>query len=43
MGKLAERYTDAVRSGVYRVADVAVPRPAAGEARALLLETSAAR
>ncbi len=41
MGKLAERYTDAARSGVYRVTDAAVPRAAAAEARALLVETSA--
>ena len=42
MGKLAERYSDATRSGVYRVADASVPRAAAEEAEALLLETSAA-
>jgi len=32
MGRLAERYRDANRSGVYRVSDAAVPRAAAAEA-----------
>jgi len=36
MGHLALRYLDASRSGVYRVADAAVPRKAAGEAGAIL-------
>ena len=43
MGKLAERYTDAARSGVYCVRDARIPRTAAGEAGALLLEIAAAR
>lgn len=43
MGKLAERYTDAARSGVYCVRDAAIPRAAAVEAGALLLELAAAR
>jgi len=43
MGKLAERYTDAARSGVYRVRDAGVPRTAALEAGALLLEIGATR
>lgn len=38
MGKLAERYTDAARSGVYRVRDAAIPRAAALEAGALLTD-----
>lgn len=36
MGHLALRYRDASRSGVYRVADAAVPRKAAGEAGSIL-------
>ena len=36
MGHLALRYRDASRSGVYRVADAAVPRKAADEAGAIL-------
>ena len=43
MGKLAERYGDASRSGLYRVRDAAIPRTAAAEAGALLLEVTAAR
>lgn len=42
MGKLAERYGDAARSGVYRVRDTAVPRAAAAEAGIRTLEASAA-
>lgn len=42
MGKLAERYGDAARSGLYRVRDGAIPRAAAAEADALLLEFGAA-
>ena len=42
MGKLAERYGDAARSGVYRVRDAAVPRAAAAEAGIRALEASAA-
>ena len=38
MGKLAERYGDAARSGVYRVGDAAIPRAAAREAGAVLVE-----
>jgi hypothetical protein len=34
MGRLAERFQDASRSGVYRVSDGAVPRRAAREAGA---------
>lgn len=41
MGKLAERYGDAARSGVYRVRDARVPLAAAAEAQARLLELSA--
>ena len=41
MGKLAERYGDAARSGVYRVRDARVPRAAAVEAGALLIEIGA--
>lgn len=41
MGKLAERFTDANRSGVYRVRAPGVPRAAAGEARARLIEMAA--
>jgi hypothetical protein len=36
MGKLAERYVDAARSGVYRVASAAIPVHAAAEANARL-------
>ena len=43
MGKLAERYGDAARSGVYRVRDAGIPRAAALEADALLLELAAAQ
>jgi hypothetical protein len=43
MGKLAERYGDAARSGVYRVSDAGIPRAAAAEAGALLVEIAAAR
>ena len=43
MGKLAERYGDAARSGVYRVRDAGVPRAAAAEAGALLIEIGATR
>ncbi len=43
MGKLAERYTDAARSGMYCVRDAAIPRAAAAEAGALLIELDAAR
>jgi hypothetical protein len=43
MGKLAERYTDAARSGVYCVRDAGIPRAAAVEASALLLELAAGR
>lgn len=42
MGKLAERYGDPARSGVYRVRDAAIPRAAAIEAGAVLLELGAA-
>lgn len=42
MGKLAERYGDGARSGVYRVRDAAIPRAAAAEADALLVEVAAA-
>lgn len=42
MGKLAERYGDAARSGVYRVRDTTVPRAAAAEAGIRTLEASAA-
>lgn len=42
MGKLAERYVDASRSGVYRVRDTTVPRAAAAEAGIRMLEASAA-
>jgi hypothetical protein len=38
MGKLAERYVDAARSGVYRVASSAIPLQAAAEANARVLE-----
>jgi hypothetical protein len=38
MGKLAERLTDAARSGVYRVRAAGVPRAAAAEAKADLIE-----
>lgn len=43
MGKLAERYGDAARSGVYGVRDAGIPRVAAGEADAVLIELAAAR
>ena len=42
MGSLAKRYGDAARSGVYRVSSADVPRAAAGEAGARLIESSAA-
>ena len=42
MGSLAQRYGDAARSGVYRAGSADVPRAAAGEAGARLLEVSAA-
>ena len=42
MGKLAERYGDAARSGVYRVRDADIPRAAAVEAGAFVLEIGAA-
>ena len=41
MGKLAERYEDVARSGVYRVTDAEVPRRAAAEAHARLFEFDA--
>ena len=41
MGKLAERFTDVNRSGVYRVRAASVPRAAAAEARARLIEMPA--
>lgn len=41
MGKLAERYTDPARSGVYGVRDAAIPRAAAREAGAVLVELAA--
>lgn len=41
MGKLAERFTDVNRSGVYRVGAAGVPRAAAMEARAHLIEMPA--
>jgi len=37
MGKLAERYADAGRSGVYRVSDARIPLAAAREADAFVL------
>lgn len=43
MGNLAQRYGDAARSGVYRVNDGSVPRIAAAEAGALLIEVAASR
>lgn len=43
MGNLAERYKDAARSGVYGVRDGAIPRTAALEAEALLIEVPAVR
>lgn len=43
MGNLAERYGDAARSGVYRVCDADIPRKAALEANALLIEVAASR
>lgn len=42
MGKLAERFTDATRSGVYRVRRGDIPRAAAGEAQARLVEMGVA-
>ncbi len=42
MGKLAQRYGDAARSGVYRVRDASVPLAAAVEADALVLERGVA-
>jgi hypothetical protein len=42
MGKLAERYGDASRSGVYRVRDAAIPRTAAVEAGIRPMAASAA-
>jgi len=42
MGKLAERFTDAARSGVYRVRSAGVPRAAAAEAAAHLVEIGVA-
>lgn len=42
MGKLAERYGDANRSGVYRVRDATIPRAAAAEAGLRLVELRAA-
>jgi hypothetical protein len=41
MGNLAQRYLDAARSGVYRVRDAGIPRTAAVEANALLVEVAA--
>jgi hypothetical protein len=41
MGNLAERYRDAARSGLYRVNDAGIPRTAALEADALLIEVAA--
>lgn len=43
MGNLALRYRDAARSGVYAVRDADIPRTAAGEAGALLIEVAARR
>jgi hypothetical protein len=43
MGNLAERYRDADRSGVYGVRDGDIPRTAAGEAQARLIEVAAHR
>lgn len=40
MGKLAQRFLDASKSGVYRVADEGIPREAAREAGLALLEVS---
>jgi hypothetical protein len=42
MGKLAERYGDGARSGVYRVRDAGIPRAAAAEAQAVLIELDVA-
>jgi hypothetical protein len=42
MGKLAERYQDAAKSGVYRVASAEIPLRAAEEAFACVLEIGAA-
>jgi hypothetical protein len=41
MGKLAERYQDAARSGVYRVESAEIPLRAASEASARVLEIDA--
>jgi hypothetical protein len=38
MGKLSQRYEDAARSGVYRVASAEIPLQAASEANARVLE-----
>ena len=38
MGKLAQRFRDAAKSGVYRVRDAGIPRIAAGEAHLAVLE-----
>ena len=43
MGHLAKRYGDAARSGVYGVRDAGIPRTAAVEADALLIEIAASR
>ncbi|MBI3375524.1 MAG: barstar family protein [Betaproteobacteria bacterium] len=40
MGKLAQRFLDAAKSGVYRAADAGIPREAAREAGLALLEVS---
>jgi hypothetical protein len=41
MGKLAERYADAAKSGVYRVTSAEIPLEAAGEANARVVELGA--
>jgi hypothetical protein len=41
MGKLAERYADAAKSGVYRVTSLEIPMRAAGEADARVVELGA--
>ena len=41
MGKLAERYADAAKSGVYRVTSAAIPLEAAAEADARVVELGA--
>lgn len=43
MGNLAERYGDAARSGVYAVRDARIPRIAAAEAGAFVVEAEALR